>query len=115
MESLLFFLIWAVAIFVMMRFGCGAHIMGRGQGAPGNGEAASAEPNETRIWQPPAKDTDPVCNHVVSTASAKPSVFEGNVYYFCSRDCREAFEAAPDIYLSDKLRSPPKRLERSHG
>ncbi|MCK9994604.1 MAG: hypothetical protein Dbin4_03124 [Alphaproteobacteria bacterium] len=30
MNSLLYFALWAGLIFVMMRFGCGAHIMGHG-------------------------------------------------------------------------------------
>ncbi len=31
MEALVYFIIWAAAIFVMMRFGCGAHVMGHGR------------------------------------------------------------------------------------
>ena len=32
MEALLYFALWAGFIFLMMRFGCGAHIMGHGHG-----------------------------------------------------------------------------------
>ena len=32
MSALSYFLIWAVIIFLMMRFGCGAHVMGHGHG-----------------------------------------------------------------------------------
>lgn len=28
MHTLMYFLIWGALIFVMMRFGCGAHVMG---------------------------------------------------------------------------------------
>jgi YHS domain-containing protein len=113
MEALLYFALWAVLIFLMMRFGCGAHIMGHGHGderAPGKpGDSAG----ELR-WVPPKKDTDPVCGKVVATDRAKPSVYDGNVYYFCSRECREVFEAAPDLYL-DGGRSNGPKLERSHA
>lgn len=30
MQTLMYFLIWGAFIFVMMRFGCGAHVMGHG-------------------------------------------------------------------------------------
>ena len=32
MSTLVYFLIWGGFFFVMMRFGCGAHIMGHGKG-----------------------------------------------------------------------------------
>lgn len=30
MNALIYFLVWAGIIFVLMRFGCGAHVMGHG-------------------------------------------------------------------------------------
>ena len=30
LSSVLYFLVWALAFFVMMRFGCGSHVMGHG-------------------------------------------------------------------------------------
>ncbi len=32
MNSLIYFLIWGGLFFLMMRFGCGAHVMGHGHG-----------------------------------------------------------------------------------
>ena len=66
-------------------------------------------------WIPPAKDVDPVCGKTVSTATAKPSVHEGSVYYFCSRECREVFEAAPEQYVGPAARGPRLRLENSRA
>ena len=51
-------------------------------------------------WIPPAEGVDPVCGKTVGGAAAKPSVHEGSVYYFCSRDCREILEAAPEQYVA---------------
>ncbi len=114
MEALLYFAFWAGLIFLMMRFGCGAHIMGHGHG---NGQAQN-KPGKAGDpvvrWVPPTKDTDPVCGKTVTTDKAKPSVYAGNVYYFCSRECREVFEAAPHLYIDGGDPNHPK-LEHSHA
>ena len=114
MEALLYFAVWAGLIFLMMRFGCGAHIMGHGHGnGQTQNEPGKAGNPEVR-WVPPNKDTDPVCGKTVTTDKAKPSVYAGNVYYFCSRECREVFEAAPDLYVGGGDPIHPK-LEHSHA
>jgi YHS domain-containing protein len=116
MSAFLYFLIWAAAIFVMMRFGCGSHVMGHGHGkAEQGGEGPKCPEAGTLRWIPPAEDVDPVCGKTVSTATAKPSVYEGSVYYFCSRECREVFEAASEQYVGPAAQGPPLRLENSHA
>ncbi len=108
MEALLYFTLWGLFIFLIVRFSHGFQVMGQRQG---HGLAGSdAEPGLR--WIPPAKDVDPVCKKTISTSAAKPSVFAGHVYYFCCRECREVFEAAPDLYIHDG--SQPK-LEHSHA
>jgi len=43
---------------------------------------------------------DPVCGMEVDDRSAKERVtHEGTTYYFCSRDCMEEFQAAPEDYI----------------
>lgn len=110
MEALLYFIFWGALIFLMMRFGCGAHVMGHKHGK-GKPEASSGSRSDMH-WTPPANDIDPVCKESVATNQAKSSVHAGRVYYFCSRECREVFEAAPDLYVSDT--NQPK-LEHSHA
>ncbi|WP_372071499.1 YHS domain-containing protein [Tistrella mobilis] len=118
MNALFYFLIWAVIIFVMMRFGCGAHVMGHGHGKAKHGDANhSRQKNAEELrWIPPTKDVDPVCGKTVSTDKAKPSVHDGSVYYFCSRECRERFEAAPEQYVGPgaKTETPTPQLEDRH-
>ena len=47
------------------------------------------------------KHRDPVCGMAVSNIdSAHSHEFKGNRYYFCSRNCRERFEADPEKYLN---------------
>lgn len=116
MDALFYFLIWAAIILVMMRFGCGAHVMGHSHSKAKHGDGGPKEPGESGSlrWIPPAKDLDPVCGKTVSTNLAKPSVHDGSVYYFCSRDCREIFEAAPEQYLEPGMETRPPQLENRH-
>jgi len=114
MEALLYFALWAGFIFLMMRLGCGAHIMG-----PGSAGGPARNPNQPGTdgplrWLPPKRDTDPVCGKTVIPDRAKPSVHDGQVYYFCSRECREVFEAAPDLYVAGGTPDRP-RLEQRHA
>ena len=67
MEALLYFALWAAVIFLMMRFGCGSHVMGHGHG---NKHAQGKPGNPGLGWVPPKKDTDPVCHKMVTTENA---------------------------------------------
>ncbi len=95
MESLLYFVAWGALLFLMMRFGCGAHVMGHG------GERSESQgPGSQMRWVPPKSDFDPVCNRAVRPEKALSSVHDGRVFYFCGAECREAFEATPADFLS---------------
>lgn len=112
MELLLTIALWVGLAFVMMRMGCGAHAMGHGghQGASlGDGGAGT---HRAPGLTPPEKDIDPVCGETVRTAHARTSLHDGRVYYFCSRDCREIFEAAPELYLAG---AEPRQREPEHS
>ncbi|MGK2870950.1 MAG: YHS domain-containing protein [Alphaproteobacteria bacterium] len=115
METLIYFALWAGLIFLMMRFGCGAHIMGHGHGRHGAQNTRGPRSAGQLRWVPPETDIDPVCGKTVRTGNAKPSVHDGTVYYFCSRECRERFEAAPHLYAGQKADHPPPLMEHSHG
>ncbi len=101
MPSILYFLFWAGLFVVMMRFGCGAHVMGHGHqhgNAPSDGMKASSE--SAGPFLSPDKDIDPVCHMTVDTANAKTAVYGGHLYHFCSQDCRGKFESNPSSYLT---------------
>lgn len=50
---------------------------------------------------------DPVCGMEVSRNTAADELeYQGKIYYFCARTCREAFEEDPMKYL---------RVHRQHG
>ena len=112
MDALFFFVLWGAALFLMMRYGCGAHVMGDA-GSRSHGSGSDTDQSELR-WIAPKKDTDPVCGETVLTQSAKPSVYDGRVFYFCSRECREVFEAAPDLYAGAE-RNNGGLAEQGHG
>ena len=85
--NVLYFLIWALLFFFMMRYGCGAHVMGHAH-----------HDNHRSPGVPPDKAIDPVCGMTISTQTAKSAVYAGSVYYFCSANCRDKFEADPATY-----------------
>jgi YHS domain-containing protein len=115
LQNVLYFLLWAGLFLVMMRFGCGAHVMGHAHGQhEGDGEDTSADRERLR-WVAPETDIDPVCGKTVHTGTAKSAVHGGTVYYFCSNECRERFEAAPQLYVGLKANQEPKQMEHSHG
>ncbi|MFP3045052.1 MAG: YHS domain-containing protein [Thermocladium sp.] len=43
---------------------------------------------------------DPVCGMDVDSSTQYKSLFKGQVYYFCSRECKRKFDASPEKYLS---------------
>jgi len=101
MASILFFLFWAGLFLLMMRFGCGAHVMGHGHDhGNGRSDRPTAPSNATGHWAVPDTDVDPVCRMTIETAKAKSAVYEGHAYHFCSQDCRAKFEAEPKKYLT---------------
>lgn len=111
MGTVFYFLLWGGLIYLMMRIGCGTHIGGHRK--PGNKSAGAGGETQQLRWVPPGKDVDPVCGKTVHPAKALSSVYDGLVYYFCSRECRERFETAPDIYLSQGAQGAVLQGEQS--
>ncbi len=106
MSTVLYLLFWAGLFFVMMRFGCGAHIMGHG----GHGHHGSHEGSGDSLREP-ATAIDPVCGMTVATPGAKSSIHQGKAYYFCSTTCRDKFEAEPQQFLG---KGPSRAVEGGH-
>jgi YHS domain-containing protein len=89
MEGLLSLFLFAVLFFVMMRFGCGAHMMHGQHGS--HRHAGHSEGQKKHI--------DPVCGMKVDVEQGYGKMYEGNLYRFCSRDCLDKFEKEPRQYL----------------
>lgn len=88
MNGLLSLLLFAVFFYLMMRFGCGAHMVHGGHsGHEHEGHAGGA-----------AKD--PVCGMSVEPGQGYSKSHEDRLLHFCSRQCLDKFEAEPRRYLS---------------
>jgi len=93
MDGLLSLLVFGVLFFVMMRYGCGAHIMHGGHGSHG-GHAGQGDRQ--------AGGKDPVCGMDVAPDKGYSMAWRGGTYRFCSRSCLEKFEAAPDKFIASE-------------
>ena len=50
---------------------------------------------------------DPVCGMEVTYETARArSEYDGQTYYFCSIDCKEAFDREPEIYIENEENLP---------
>ncbi len=93
MEGLLSLLIFAGLFYVMMRFGCGAHMI------HGKNDSHVGKSGTTKY-------IDPVCGMEVDVEQGYGKMHEGNLYRFCSRNCLEKFDADPGPYIH-----PPEQGE----
>ncbi len=90
MEGLLSLLLFAGLFYLMMRFGCGAHMV---QGSHGkHGEHGGHGGTDV-------KHVDPVCGMQVDPQQGYGKMHAGELYRFCSRDCLDQFEAEPNKFL----------------
>jgi len=87
MEGLGSLLLFAVLFYLMMRYGCGAHMM------HGHGGHTQDKENNTR-------HIDPVCDMEVEVEQGYGKMHQGKLYRFCSRSCLDKFEVDPERYLN---------------
>ena len=60
-----------------------------------------------------AEVKDPVCGITIDSESAKGHLdVRGRTYYFCSAECRQAFEAQPERYVEGGARSAAEEGQR---
>ena len=128
MSGLLWLLLFAAFFFLMMRFGCGAHMAhgghgGReghagmgGQGGPSTEYTCPMHPDvrqpgpgtcpkcgmtlEPVAATPSGPTKDPVCGMPVEPGKGYTENHEGREYRFCSRKCLDKFDAGPQRYVS---------------
>lgn len=92
LKSLGWLLLWGAAFFVMMRFGCGAHMAGGHGRHGGHGSGKTVASGTAR---------DPVCGMELDPRSAAATrAHRGRTYHFCSTDCHDRFAHEPDKYLA---------------
>jgi YHS domain-containing protein len=95
MEGLGSFLLFAVIFYLLMRYGCGAHMMHGGHGGhEGHGKSTNAELDK--------KHVDPVCDMEVKADQGYGQMYQGALYRFCSKRCLDKFDAAPENFINKK-------------
>jgi len=88
MDGLLSFLLFAGVFYLMMRYGCGAHMIhGHSHG--------HSQGNHV------AKFIDPVCGMEVKADEGYGKMHEGVPYRFCTRNCLDKFDQNPAQYLKN--------------
>ena len=87
MEGLGSLLLFAVLFYVMMRYGCGAHMI-HGHGSHRHHDGVKK------------KFIDPVCGMEVDTDKGYGKMYQGKPYRFCSRNCLDKFDADPEGCLN---------------
>ena len=97
MDNLVWFLIYAGLFFIMMRYGCGAH-MAHGH-AGHKGHDGQGHDHDNNMDALTVVAIDPVCGMHVDSDKGYSKMHEGTLYRFCSRDCLDKFESAPEQYI----------------
>jgi len=86
MEGLISLLVYALLFYLLMRFGCGAHMIhGHHGGHEGSGH-------------PDGKFIDPVCGKEIESDQGYGVMYEGNLYRFCSRQCLDQFDSQRALF-----------------
>lgn len=81
-------LLFAAFFYLMMRYGCGAHMVhGHRRGGHQGTESGSGKPSR-----------DPVCGMEVDAGHGYAEVFAGREYRFCSRKCLDKFDGNPQQF-----------------
>jgi len=87
MEGLGTLLFYALLFYLMMRFGCGAHMI------HGHGNHGSHQDSGSGTF------IDPVCGKEVDQNKGYGVMHEGNLYRFCSRQCLDQFDGQPSLFI----------------
>ena len=87
MEGLFSLLVFAGFFYLMMRFGCGAHMV------HGHSEHEHGANGTT------GRAIDPVCGMATVVDEGYTTMYQGRQYRFCSRACLDKFDAHPERYV----------------
>jgi len=91
MDGLISLLVFAGLFYLMMRFGCGAHMVHSRNGRHDHEIGTDV------------KHLDPVCGMQISPEDGYGKMHEGRLFRFCSRSCLDKFESAPQNFLNRRL------------
>lgn len=102
MNGLVSLLLFGVFFYLMMRFGCGAHMVHGDHGGDGGNGGHAGHGSGTGQGMGGSAAKDPVCGMEVQPGQGYTKMYEGREYRICSRKCLDQFEADPARYISSK-------------
>lgn len=107
MDGWIWIALYAGLFFVMMRYGCGAHMMGHKGGHEGHenhGDDEGHREQQAALPNVPSRRggvfVDPVCGMAVPRDEGYGKMYQGIPYRFCSRDCLDKFDADAERYVN---------------
>jgi len=109
MEGLGSFLLFGLFFFLMMRFGCGSHMM------HGHGGHSHSKNHDSNNDDSVTKYIDPVCGMKVDTEQGYGKMVQGTLYRFCSKSCLDKFDDEPERYRNKKLNKQQALIEEKHN
>ena len=99
MESIFSLAMIVVLLYLMMRFGCGAHAAGGGCGHSSHRHHRESEPSGQATSASNGLTRDPVCGTRIEPGGAAYSKQYGeDTFYFCSKDCYRKFKEDPEHF-----------------
>jgi YHS domain-containing protein len=88
MDRIISLLLFAAFFYIMMRFGCGAHMV-HGHHHHGQQEAGLGAGGSSK---------DPVCGMEVAPDAGYSEKYQSREYRFCSRKCLDQFDTNPQQF-----------------
>lgn len=108
MSGLASLLLFAAFFYLMMRFGCGSHMV---HGHRGHGDHQGHGDHEMEAGGGMAgvgmKAKDPVCGMEVDPRQGYTETYQGRRYQFCSRKCLDEFDENPQRYAQAAAPADP--------
>jgi YHS domain-containing protein len=106
MGTVISILLFVGFFYLMMKFGCGAHVHSGGCGHAGLHRQKASEktaseniPSENTAADLKTVTRDPVCGMDIEVGRAFRSVEYGReTYYFCSKQCLAKFKERPEYF-----------------
>jgi YHS domain-containing protein len=101
MESVLSLLLFVGFIYLMMRFGCGAHMRSGGCGHSSHHHDKAGQNSQEQLGSGTGQRLrDPVCGMQIESERASFATHYGpKAYYFCSKECYRRFQERPADFV----------------
>jgi YHS domain-containing protein len=118
MSGLMSLLVFAAFFYLIMRFGCGSHMVHGSHRGHGGREGHGHHGTAAGGVKPGLTARDPVCSMEVDPAQGGyTETYQGRQYHFCSRRCLDRFDDEPQrcAYTPAATGTPVATAHRTAG